>query len=278
MSKAKSKKKVTKAKSSPKKSLKSFKIKFEKPTWAGIKESKITRYSLLVLAILVCFVIVDFGVQYLNNDYSAVVVNGVRISRKEYYYRLDQAYGSSISAQLIQEELVRQEALTENVVVSEEEVQEEIDKIAEQLGGSDQLDISLEAYNLTIEDLKEQIKIDLLANKILEPGIEYSEEDVKAFFEQYSNVIFAEEASALEEGELLDYDTFREKTLEIYLQQEVESAKSTWLMELEGSAKIQNNAVDRPEYEILGATRNIVTNIIDEANTNNEIKEVIIEE
>ncbi|MCD4756596.1 SurA N-terminal domain-containing protein [bacterium] len=274
MSKAKGTKKVTKAKTSPKKKLPSIKIKFKKPTWAGIKENKITRYSLLVLAILACFVIVDFGVQYLNNDYSVVVINGIRISQKQYYYRLDQAYGSSISAQLIQEELVRQAALEENIAVSDEEVQEEIDGIAEQLGGTDQLDLSLEAYNLTMEDLTEQIKIDLLANKILEPTIEYTEEDVMAFFEQYSNVIFAEEASSLEEGELLDYETFREKTLEIYLQQEIESAKTTWLSELEITAKIQNNVTDRPEYKILGATRNIVSNIMDEANSNSEVEEV----
>jgi len=260
--------KATKTKTAPKKKSKQMKIKFKKPTWKGIKESKITRYSLLALAILVCFVIMDFGVQYLNNDYSVVVINGIRISRKEYYYRLDQAYGSSITTQLIQEELVKQEATNEGVTATDEDIQVEIDNIAQQLGGVEQLTLSLDAYNLTMEDLTEQIRIDILSKKILEPSIEYTEQDVMAFFEQYSDVIFAEEASNLEEGELLDYDTYREQTLDVFLQQEVETAKTTWLADLESNAKIQNNIVDKPTYQFLGATRNILTNIIDEANTN----------
>ena len=167
MSKADSVKKVTKTETTPKKESKKIQIKFKKPTWKDIKESKITKYSLLVLAILVCFVAVDFGVQYLNNDFSVVVINGKRISKNEYYYRLDQAYGTAIASQLIQEELIRQEALKTNITVSDEEVQQEIDGIAQQLGGTEQLDLSLDAYNLTMEDLIEQIKIDILARKIL---------------------------------------------------------------------------------------------------------------
>lgn len=265
MPKAESK---SKSKNAPKKATKKLNIKFKKPNWESIKESKVTRYSLIVLAVLVCFVIVDLGVQYLNNDYSVVVVNGTRVSQREYYYRLDQAYGSAIATQLIQEELIRQEAQSQGVVATEEEIQEEVDNIAEQLGGADQLDSSLEVYNLTMDDLKDQIEIDILSNKIIEPTIEYSEEDVQEFFEQYSEVIFAEDAANLEDGELLDYDTYRDETLEVYLSNEVENAKSSWLAEIEAEAKIQNNVTDQPKYMFLGATRNIISNIFDEANTN----------
>ena len=39
-------------------------------------------------------------------------------------------------------------------------------------------------------------------------------------------------------------------------------------MDLEDSAKIQNNVTDKPSYRLLGATRNIVSNIFDEVNSN----------
>jgi hypothetical protein len=249
-------------------------IKFKKPSWEGIKNSKITKYSLYVLAVLVFFVLVDFGVQYLNNDYSAAVVNGDRIANREFYYRLDQSYGSSVISQLIQEELIFQEAKNEGVVATDEEVDADLAEITDQIGGEEQLQLSLSAYNISIEDLKRQIELDILTRKMLEPTLEYTEDDVKAFFEDYSDVLFPDDAGQLEEGELLDYDTYKEETKDAYIQQEVSNAMSGWLAQLEADASIQDNVVDKPAYKFLGATRNILTNIVDEANTNDGTTEV----
>jgi hypothetical protein len=243
-------------------------IKFKKPSWKGIKESNITKYSLFVLLILVFFVVIDFGVQYLNNDYSTAVVNGKRILEREFFYRLDQAYGSAIASQLIEEELVRQEAEKEGVTATEEEIDEQLAEITEQVGGEEQLNLSLEAYNLTMEDLRRQIELDVLIKKMLEPTLEYTEEDVKAFFEEYSEAIFPEEAAELEEGELLDYETYKDETLDVFIQQEISTAQGPWLAELEAEAKIQNNVLEDPGYKFLGATRNIISNIWDDVNSN----------
>jgi antitoxin component HigA of HigAB toxin-antitoxin module len=220
------------------------------------------------LLVLLFFVAVDFGVQYLNNDYSAAVVNGDRITNREYYYRLDQAYGSAIVSQLVEEELVKQEAEEQGIVATEEEIDEDIAEITEQVGGEEQLNTSLEAYNLTMEDLERQIEIDIIIRKMIEPTIEYAEEDVMAFFEEYSEMIFPEEAAELEEGELLDYESHKEETLEVFLQQEIETAKGPWLAELEAEARIQNNVVEDPTYKLLGATRNIISNIWEQINSN----------
>lgn len=265
----------TKKDKSPKKKSKKMqvkikkpKIKFKKPSWKGIKESNITKYSLFVLLILVIFVVIDFGVQYLNNDYSAAVVNGQRITEREYFYRLDQAYGNAIVSQLIEEELVKQEAEKEGVTATEEEIDGQLAEITEQVGGEEQLNLSLEAYNLTIEDLRRQIELDVLIKKMLEPTLEYTEEDVKAFFEEYSEAIFPEEAAELEEGELLDYETYKDKTLDVFIQQEISTAQGPWLAELKADAKIQNNVLEDPEYKFLGATRNIINNIWDDINSN----------
>lgn len=258
-------KKSKKKNKSPKKKLK---IKFKKPSWEDIKSSKVTKYSLIVLLVLLFFVAVDFGVQYLNNDYSAAVVNGNRITDREYYDRLDQSYGSSVVSQLIEEELIRQEAQKQDVTATEEEIQKDLQEVTEQVGGEEQLNLSLEAYNLSIEDLKKQIELDILKRKILEPTIDYTDEDVMAFFEDYSELMFPEEAENLEEGELLDYESHKEETLNYFLQQEIETASSTWLTELKEQASIQDNVTGKPAYRLLGATRNIISNIWDKVNSN----------
>lgn len=244
------------------------KIKFQKPTMENIKNSKVTKYSLMALIILVAFIAIDFGVQYLNNDYSAAVVNGERITEREYYYRLDQAYGSAIISQLVEEELIRQRAEEQGVTVTQEEIDEELASITEQVGGEEQLNLSLEAYNLSKEDLERQIELDILSRKMLEPTLEYTEEDVMAFFEEYSEMIFPEDAATLEEGELLDYESYKDETLDVFIQQEISTAQGPWLAELEAEAKVQNNVVEDPSYRFLGATRNIVTNLFQDLNSN----------
>ncbi|MDD2270160.1 MAG: SurA N-terminal domain-containing protein [Candidatus Dojkabacteria bacterium] len=261
-------KKVVKKSTAPKKKAKKVQIKFKKPTWEGIKESKITKYSLLVLLILLFFVVIDLGVQYLNNDYSAAVVNGQRISEKDYYYRLDQAYGSAIVSQLIDEKLISQKAQELNVEATQEEIDEEIADITEQVGGEEQLNMSLEAYNLTLEDLRRQIETDIVTRKMIEPTLEYTEDDVLAFFEKYSAMMFPEEAAELEEGELLDYESHKDDALKIFLQQEIESEKGKWIEDMREEARIQNNVTDSPKYKLLGATRNIISNILDQMNSN----------
>jgi hypothetical protein len=248
--------------------IKKPKIKFKKPSWEEIKKSKVTKYTLMILLLLLVFVAIDFGVQYLNNDYSAAVVNGDRVTNKEYYDRLDQSYGNAIVSQLIDEELIRQEAKKQGIEATQEEIDREMDKVIEQIGGEEQLDLALETYGLHKEDLESQIEIDILTRKILEPTLDYTEEDVMAFFEEYSDMIFPEETEALEEGELLSYEDYKDETSEVFINQEISNAKSNWLAGLRENARIQNNVIEDPKYKFLGATRNIVTNLWEEINSN----------
>jgi len=268
-------KKPTKKRKSPKKKSKKLQIKIKKPnikfkklSWESIKKSKVTKYSLYVLGILVFFIIADFGVQYLNNDYSVAVVNGQRVTERKYYDRLDQGYGSTVVAQLIEEELIMQEAEKQGITVTDEEIEADLADITEQIGGEEALDSALEYYSLSMDDLRLQIELDLMITKIIEPTLDYTEEDVQVYFEEYGETIFADDAAELEEGELLDYDTYRGETLEYFLEEEISNASSTWLAEAEEEAKIQDNVTDKPDYKFLGATRNILTNLLGEINSN----------
>ena len=67
---------------------------------------------------------------------------------------------------------------------------------------------------------------------------------------------------------MLDYELYRDDVEEIYIQQEVENAKYAWLEGLYSGYNIQDNSVSKPKYGVLSATINIVTNLLDQANTN----------
>jgi len=279
-------KKKTTAKRSSKKPVKKGKkiskkkqISIQKPDfkniWKNIKSVKwepVLKTLGLTLIILGSFIGVDLLIQYLNNDYSVAVVNGERVSKKEYYKLLDQAYGESISETLIEYSLIRQEAKLQGIELTQEEIDEELQNTIDYVGGEESFEQLLETNGITRDDVIDQIELSLLTTKILAPTIEYVEEDVKEFFDEYSELIFPDETEALEEGELLDYDEYKEETEEVYINQQVEDMKSTWLTELKAEAKIQNNAVEKPEYGLLTVTRNIINNLIDTFNSN-EVEE-----
>ncbi len=253
-------------------------ISIKKPNFKNIKntfKNPVWKTTLkvigLTLIILGAFIGVDLFVQYLNNDYSIAVVNGERVSKSQYYKLLDQAYGETISQTLIENTLIKQEAKKEGIELTQEEVDAELQNTIDYVGGQEAYDATLLSNGITNEDVVEQIELSLLTRKVISPTLEYTEDDVKSFFDQYSSLMFPDETNALEEGEELDYDLYKDEAESIYIDQLVSDAKDTWLEGLESTAKIQNNAIEKPVYGILTITRNIINNLIN--NTNSDTTE-----
>lgn len=224
----------------------------------------------LVLIIVGSFALIDLGVQYLNNDYSVAIVNGVRVSKSEWNKLLQQAYGQAAAGQLIDNEIIKQEAEKEGYTASNEEISSQVDQIINSLGGQEAYEAALEANNLTDKDLREEIELDILVTKILTPSITYSDEDLKSFFDQYSSAMFPTETAALESGAKLDFDTYKAQTTTYYVQQQVSNQKSTWLASKESEYKIQDNSATKPSYGLFTTTSNIFKNLMKEGTTTQE--------
>jgi hypothetical protein len=273
----KNKTKDTKKKATPKKVIpKKVDLKEVKLPKVQGKESfqPVLKIVGIVVLIIASLALIDLGVQYINNDYSVAVVNGNRITKNQWYERLAAAYGPSIASQLIDEEIIKMEAKKAGVSVTEEAIDTEIDLIIQSIGGEEAFEAALVASNLPLKELRDQIEIDLLATELLAPDLEYTEEDVKAFFDQYSDVIFPEETAELEEGELLAFENYKDRTEEVYLQQEVQNYKATWLAEKRAEYKIQNNSTGKPEYGFLTITTNIINNLLDNISGEGTVEEV----
>lgn len=259
-------KKSTKKKTAPKKEV-SKKLDIKKVKLPKVENVESLKPALKVVGIVILVVaslaLIDLAVQYLNNDYSVAVVNGVRIPKSQWHDRLETAYGASVASQLIDDQIIKSEAKKEDVSVSEAEIDQEIERIVESIGGQEMFESALEANNITLEELRDQIKVDLLATAILAPELEYTEEDVKDFFSQYSDVIFPQETAELEEGALLDFEQYKEETEEIFIQQEVQNRKASWLNEKRNEYMVQDNSTSKPSYGFLTITTNIINNLLE---------------
>ena len=268
-SKKETNKKETTSKKTEKKETSSKKMSVKIPE--SLKPA--TKIIGTVLIIVAALALVDLFVQYINNDFSVAVINGTRITRREWHNRLESAYGAGVASQMIEEKIIRLEAKKADITIEEEDIDEEIDRIIESIGGDEMFESALQANNITLEELRDQIEIDLLSTKILAPDLEYEEEDVIDFFNQYSDVIFPEETAALEEGEKLDFEAFREETEEIFIQQEVQMTRGAWMAEKMAEYNIQDNSTARPSYGFLTITTNIINNLLEGIGGDSEVVE-----
>lgn len=248
--------------------LSKIQLKFKKPDFKkaldGIKSptgKKVTKIVGLVLGIVCSFALIDFGVQYLNNDYSVAIVDGVRISKSDWNKLLQQSYGQSAATQLIDNQIIIAEAKKAGYTASDAEIKTQLDSIITSVGGDTAYQAALKANNLTEAELKDEIKIDILTTKLLTPTITYTDDQLKSFFTQYSAQMFPTETAALATGAELDFDTYKAQTTQYYIQQQISNTKSTWLSNKESSYKIQNNSTTKPTYGLFQTSINIIKNI-----------------
>lgn len=246
------------------------KIKIKMPNLKFSKESlkKYVKPVAIGVGVILAFILIDLFVQYLNNDYSIAVVNGSRISRDSYHKKLETLYGQTVAAQMIDEEIIKQEAKKADISATKAEIQEKLDAIISDVGGQEAYESVLKANGIEEKALKDQLELNIITRKIMEPTLEYTDDDVKAFFDQYSSVIFPNETAALEEGAKLDYEQYKNETKEYFIQQQIEQEKPNWLDGLYTEYKIQDNSTEKPTYGVLKTTINIFKNLFSEINSN----------
>ncbi|MCK9368514.1 SurA N-terminal domain-containing protein [Candidatus Dojkabacteria bacterium] len=227
---------------------------FFKALGAKIKlNKKVLSKILIALIFVLSFVLVDFFVQYLNNGYSAAIVNGVRIPESEYIDRLEKAYGVTAITRLVEEQLIEQGAKAKSVSVTDDEVQTRVTEYYDQNGGKDTVLAALAANALTEDDLYEQIRLAILQEKALTPDIKYDDKTLEQFFTDYKTDIYGDTKV-----------TFKDKKAEItqyYISYQIQQLAPTWIANLKADAKIQDNVVTKPTYGILKTTINIVKNL-----------------
>lgn len=146
----------------------------------------------------------------IKEDDAAATVNGEEISRDELHERLVDQYGQELLDSLITEKVIDQEAKKENVKVTQEEIDEEKAVYAESYGGEDALKQTLESSGLSMADFEEDIESYLATKKLLEPRIEISEEDMKAYFDENKESFAQEEQVSASHILVEDEETAKE--------------------------------------------------------------------
>jgi foldase protein PrsA len=189
------------------------------------KFPKISLKAAIVLAVIVILILL--AVVY-RGLFVAATVDGQPISRFAVIKELEKQSGQQALDSLINEKLINNEAKAKNVTVSDEEIDSEVRKVEDELkeqGTS--LEDELTAQNVSRGDFERQIKIQVLAEKLLGDKITVSDDEL--------NKYITDNEIAIPQGE---EQALREQVRDQLKGQKFGQNVATWLQELKDKAKI----------------------------------------
>ena len=148
-----------------------------------------TKSNKRIIAIIITLVIIATTLISIffsmNGDGNTVaVVGNEKITKNQLYDALVKANGQQVLDTLVIKKIIQLEAKKQNIKVTKDEIQAEIDKTIENFGSEEAYKNALEYYGITEDRLKEDIELNLYVNKLLEPKIKITENEMKNYFEE----------------------------------------------------------------------------------------------
>lgn len=158
------------------------------------------------------------------------IVNSQPIFSWQYVAELHKKAGNEILTQMINQKLIEQEVASQNIQITEDEVNGQIKQIEDRIGTeSGGLDGMLALQGMKREDLIKQIRLNLSLEKLVKGTITVSDEEVKEELKDHATqYITLTEADAA---------TMAAETIR---QGKMNAAFSTWFQKIKSNAKIQN--------------------------------------
>jgi len=200
-----------------------FLAKIPRISFNNFKNKTLSRVIFFFLTLVAC----GFLGYRFKDKFLAGTVNGQPIFRFQLSSRLYSQYGRQVLEDLVVEKLVRQEARKNNVSISRSELDEAITQIEKSLGQGTDLNSILALQGIKRQDFENQVRIQILVKKLLEPQIEITDDEVKKYLEENKSFLTATgEAERLSEaqGKLKD--------------QKMSEKLNSWISDLVQKAKV----------------------------------------
>ncbi|MCM3125064.1 MULTISPECIES: peptidylprolyl isomerase [Bacillaceae] len=146
---------------------------------AYMKKNKL----MLTFAVITLALLLIFATAFSKTE-TAASVNGEKITKDELNTKLTEMYGADTLDSLITNKVIEMEADKQKVKVTGNEIDEELTKLQESYGGEDAFAAALEQNKVSIDRIREDIHMYLLAEKMIKPSIKVTEEEMKTYFEE----------------------------------------------------------------------------------------------
>lgn len=178
----------------------------------------------LGVVIIVLIAIGLFSLFWFNKSlFLAGNINGRWLTTPQFYNDLKKAAGERVFDTIVRETLIKQEAAKLGVTASNEDVDKKIQVIEKSLGSKENLEKALAQNQTNVEELREQIAMQVLVEKILENQTKITDEEVDKY------IADNKEATA---------KLSKEEVRERVRSEKLDEKFGPWYQELESKAKI----------------------------------------
>ncbi|HHX23680.1 MAG TPA: foldase [Thermoanaerobacterales bacterium] len=141
---------------------------------------------IIVISLVLIATLAACGTDASSNDAEDNIVarvNSEVITKDELYDYLVNENGRTALNYLIANKIVELEAKSQDIKVTDEDLQKEIDVMADQYGGQETFEQYLKMYGYSLDNIKSNIETNLNIMKLLEHEITVEEDEMKAYFE-----------------------------------------------------------------------------------------------
>jgi len=182
-----------------------------------------------IIIIFLLLAILLGGLFYFRSRLIVAVVNGRPITRFSLINELEKQSGKKTLESLIIKTLIFQEAKKQKISVSKEEVNQEIKQLEESFSSQGQdFNQALEAQGMTQNQLKEQIEIQKIVEKIVSGSVKITEEEVEKYLKE-NKELFPEGTST---------EDVKAEVRQQLENQRLSEEIQTWIESLKNNAKI----------------------------------------
>lgn len=181
------------------------------------------------LILIIVIVLLGALLYYFRGLFVAAVVNGQPISRLAVVEQSEKQDGQQTLSTLVRDALIEQEAKKEGVTVSDQEVNTQIATLQSNLQKQGQsLNDVLSQQGMTMDDLRNLIRLDQLVQKMVGKNITVSNKEV--------NDYIAQNKASLPTN--LSGNALKSQVKQQLIQQKTNAAVQTWLANLQKKANI----------------------------------------
>lgn len=160
-----------------------------------------------------------------KEDKKVATVNDAVITQGELQDALMKQYGADVLELLMTNEIIKQEAKAQKIEVTDEELDAEYKVYADYYGSEEALLESMAIYNMTKDDILNDIKLYLLTVQLLKQEITLTDEEIQAYYEENKT------SFTTDDGEQLAFEDVKEDVEAALLEERIDAEYDVWLDE-----------------------------------------------
>lgn len=156
--------------------------------WQAWKSDRRFYLTLIIIGLLLLFV-------FKKSWLVAATVNGEPITNLELQTKLNQQFRDQLISQLVNEKILDQEARKNHVTVTEDDINQKIKELENNVGGAQALDSLLAQQGQNRQMLKDQLKIQVIIEKLYSKDATFSAQEVADYITQNQSQLKASDSA-----------------------------------------------------------------------------------